>query len=62
MQAVSNALLVVSITFLAIALASAANSVLKHGLTGLHALGKGTWAAFGMYVLSFVGFIATQGL
>ncbi len=58
----SNVFLIASVVFLAVALCSAAGSVLEHGLAGLRRLGKGTWAAFGAYALAFAGFLATQGL
>ncbi|PNV65537.1 receptor [Rubneribacter badeniensis] len=58
----SNVFPIASIAFLAVALCSAAGSVLEHGLAGLRGLGKATWTAFGAYALAFAGFLATQGL
>lgn len=58
---VSNALLVVSVAALGVALLSGAHAVLEHGVRGLRWVGPGTYAALGVYALSFGGFLLTQG-
>lgn len=57
----SNALLVVSVIALAVVLVAGARAVLDHGLGGLRKMGAWVYAALGVYVLAFAGFLLTQG-
>lgn len=56
----ANALLVVSLAALAVALVLGARTVLESGVSGRGKLGVRVRVAFGVYAVTFAGFLATQ--
>lgn len=56
----SSVLLVVSLVALAVVLVAGARTVLERGLGGLLKMGPGVYAVFGVYAVTFVGFLVTQ--
>lgn len=57
----SNVLPVVSVAALGVVLFAGAYAVLEHGVRGLRKMSPWAYAAFGVYALSFGGFLLTQG-